>query len=309
MSSIEIYAELLNNIRAVTLVVSLQSESNQETNATLSADGQMVTISHESISASIRLPTQMTGGGTATLALPAAPAKDLTLRLQLQETAPGLLKLEDESSENIIPWSAPDLDLSVSLLCKNCNTKVLRSSAIREWRDLPSENWAEMMDFWHCHKPHDDRSSPPDQSDKGYSASNQLRATPSIGFIAPLYFVFTEQDCTNVVVSQSCSAISRFNLGEQKETFPSFMLNFLVKPPIHMPYINHQLQQQSLAIRSLFRQGSGLLDLLQLALSIWPPTLSSGLAEFDQCTCLFQSLGRTIRFVTPPILQLAMLEL
>jgi hypothetical protein len=211
MSSIRIYAELLNNIRAVTLVVSLQSESNHQTKASLSADGQSVSISHEGVSASIRLPTQMSGGGTATLAIPAAPSNNLTLRLQLQEKAPGLLKLEDESDENITPWSASDLGSTTLLKCKSCNINLAKPGALRDWRDLPSENWAEMMDFWHCHKPHDETSSLADQLGKGYSASNQLRAIPSIGFVAPLHVLLAEDDCDNVLVSQLVCLLDLFS--------------------------------------------------------------------------------------------------
>lgn len=206
MSSIEIYAELLNNIRAVTLVITLQTESNQETKALLSADGQTITVSHEDQSASIRLPTQMEGGGTATLTLPAAPSKSLTLRLQLEETAPGLLKPGEDSSENVAPWSATDLT-GLSISCRECGAGLLKDAAVREWRDLPNENWAEMMDFWHCHKPHDEEQHESHEEvakKKGYSSSDHFRSTPGLGFVALSYLLLAEGDCQKISVSQDC---------------------------------------------------------------------------------------------------------
>jgi hypothetical protein len=210
MSSIEIYAELLNNIRAVSLVITLQTESNQETKASISADGQTITVSHEGRSASIRLPTQMEGGGTATLTLPAAPSKTLTLRLQLEETAPGLLKPGEDSSENVAPWSATDLT-GLCISCRDCGVGLLRDDAVCEWRDLPNENWAEMMDFWHCHKPHDDDEHESHEEvarKKGYSSSDHFYSTPGLGFVALSYLLLAEGDCQNINVSEACPFFS-----------------------------------------------------------------------------------------------------
>jgi hypothetical protein len=198
MEPIELYAELLTNIRTVTLVASLKSKSNHETKAELSADGQSITITHEDHSASIRLPTQMSGGGTAALILPATPSKDLTLRLQLEEKAPGLLKFEN-GSENLVPW--PANALSDRIQCHNCSTEFLKDDAVKEWKDLPNENWAEMMDFWHCHKPEEhDHSHDDVAKSKGYSSSNKLEARPGVGLVGLSYILLEMSDCTNIKV-------------------------------------------------------------------------------------------------------------
>jgi hypothetical protein len=198
--NIEIYAELLYNIRAVSLVITLQTDSNKETKASISADGQTINVSHEGHSASIRLPTQMTGGGTATLALPAAPSKDLTLRLQLQEKEPGLLKLEDFNGGNEVPWSAKELR-GAEILCRSCQTAVLCRGTVNDWRDLPNENWAEMMDLWHCHKPHEEEDEKDGPDSKGYAAANQLSVNSGTGFVSLLYMLLSENDCQNIKVS------------------------------------------------------------------------------------------------------------
>jgi len=202
MSSIELYAELLLNIRTVTLFASLKSEHTKETKAELSADGETLTLTHEGESASIRLPTQISGGGSATLTLPASPAKELTFRLQLQEKSPGLLKFRDES-DNPVPWSATPLENVSRIACRDCGNELVKSGGVSMWKDLPNESWAEMMDFWHCHKPdehhlHDNEAG----KNKGYAASNRLRAVSGTGFVDLSYLLFAEQDCGGVNVRQ-----------------------------------------------------------------------------------------------------------
>jgi hypothetical protein len=209
MPKIELYAELLTYIRTVTIVASLQTETDDETRIELLSDNQTITISHHGVSASLRLPTRMIGGGTAAITLPPRPSKDLTLRLKVEETAPGFLSLE-HSDENIVPWPANALHDAKGLQCKECAASIVDVDQIHEWRDLPNENWAEMMDFWHCHKPHEheheglehDQGKKTAAVDgKGYSASNKLSAQPGIGYIGLSYFLLAEEDCRNVKVS------------------------------------------------------------------------------------------------------------
>ncbi|QDS68373.1 hypothetical protein FKW77_010740 [Venturia effusa] len=198
MAPIELYAELLTNIRTVSFVASLRSESNKETKAELSADGQTITINHDGDSATMRLPTQMTGGGSASLSLPARPSKDLTLRLSVEEKEAGFLKFVDGSAENVVPW--PANELSDGIECHICGAPLLQPGRIDEWRDLPNENWAEMMDFWHCHKPHEHGGHKHDDSSqsKGYSASSKFQAISRVGFVGLSYIILSMIDCHNI---------------------------------------------------------------------------------------------------------------
>ena len=205
MPKIELYAELLTHIRTVNLVASLKTATNEETRITLSSDNQTITISHDGISASLRLPTRMVGGGTAAITLPPRPSKHLTLRLKVEETEPGLLAFE-HSDENLVPWPATAMDDAKGVRCWRCGAGVVKfgENGVNEWRDLPSENWAEMMDFWHCHKPHEHgehENEDVDVDGKGYSASSKFQAKSGTGFVALSYFVFAEGDCENIKVS------------------------------------------------------------------------------------------------------------
>lgn len=227
MTSIHLYAELLLNIRTVSLFASLISEHNHETKATLSADGESITVSHEGESASIRLPTKISGGGSAALTLPAQPTKELTLRLQLEEKAPGLLKYSDfpdTSTENPAPWKAEDLNEDVEFECASCGHVSVPKAVVKTWKNLPSENWAEMMDFWHCHKPdeHEGHGHGADGSDeapsrKGYAASNRFVAEAGVGLVDTMYFLFAEENCTGVKVGLQLSLVSIISFIVQRK--------------------------------------------------------------------------------------------
>lgn len=207
MSRIHLYAELLTNIRTVTLVASLHTESNKETRIELEGDGDVIKITHEGITASLRLPTRMTGGGTAALTLPPRPVKDLSIRLKVEETEPGLLVLA-HADENIVPWNAGALDDASSLDCVRCGARFLtldgEGKKVKEWRDLPAEGWAEMMDFWHCHKPHEHEDAGKHDSaiaEKGYSAANsKLSVNEELGFAGLTYFVVAPESCEGLEV-------------------------------------------------------------------------------------------------------------
>ncbi|KAK7613335.1 ubiquitin-conjugating enzyme E2-binding protein [Phyllosticta paracitricarpa] len=199
-SILHLYAELLLHIRTVTLFASLRTAHTSETKAVLSADGETLTLTHEGHSASIRLPTQIAGGGSAALMLPQAPSKELTLRLQLKEKSPGLLRLR-QGAENVVPWDAQQLEKAESVKCAKCGAQLASTRVgVKSWLDLPNENWAEMMDFWHCHKPHEHNHGDHNHEghEKGYAASNRLIAKKGVGFVDLAYLLLAEEDCIGV---------------------------------------------------------------------------------------------------------------
>jgi ubiquitin-protein ligase E3 D len=212
-SSITLYAELLLHIRTVTVFASLHSLHTRATRATLSADGSRITVSHEGQSAGIRLPIAAQGGGDAALELPARPpSKDLTLRLQIEEKEGenflGGDKAE-ERKENVVPWDGAWLDArdGVEVGCKWCGGLVLRRGMVGRWRDLPDENWAEMMDFWHCHRPAVGREQREEEREglekKGYAAGNKLVAAKGAGFVDLGSLLLEEADCEGIEVSNT----------------------------------------------------------------------------------------------------------
>lgn len=209
-SSIILYAELLLHIRTVTLFASLRSFHTRETKAQLATDGFSITVTHEGESATIHLPIKVKGGGDAALSLPAQPpSKELTLRLQIEEKEGtdllGTLRSEQRNA-NLVPWDGASLNhiRAVEIRCKSCQGVIAPASKVGEWRDLPNENWAEMMDFWHCHKPDEhhlhDHNRHAIVGKKGYAAGNRLKAVDGVGFVDLATFLLKEQDCEGAEV-------------------------------------------------------------------------------------------------------------
>jgi hypothetical protein len=209
-TSITLYAELLLHIRTISLFASLRTHHNRETKAKLSSDGNCITVSHEGQSAMICMPFNVKGGGEAELTLPSQPqSKEITLRLQLEEKEDsdllGTLQSEERKT-NIVPWDGAFLDeqSGVELLCKRCDTVIVPTGKIGRWRDLPNENWAEMMDFWHCHKPDEhhlhDHTHEDTMGQKGYAAGNRLQAAGGVGFVDLTSFLLKAQDCEGAQV-------------------------------------------------------------------------------------------------------------
>jgi hypothetical protein len=204
-TSITLYAELLLHIRTVTLFASLRTNHSRQTDAKLSADGSYITVSHEGQSATIRLPINVKGPSEAVLELPSQPpTKELTLRLQLEEREGSdfLVALQQgDRQENIVPWDGASLSNAngVEVTCKSCESTIVPKDKVQHWRDLPNENWAEMMDFWHCHKPDEhhlhDHTHDNVVGQKGYAAGNRLQAVEGVGFVDLTSFLLSGQDC------------------------------------------------------------------------------------------------------------------
>ncbi len=118
-------------------------------------------------------------------------AESCTARLQLDSSA-----TRGEST----PWSASSMGPTTSISCKECDTTLLACNTIQQWKDLPSEGWEEMMDFWHCHRPHAGTSS-------HYSSlkSGRFQAKPGICLISMTQFIFSSKDISFDTVSTTIS--------------------------------------------------------------------------------------------------------
>jgi hypothetical protein len=197
-----LYAELLVNIRQISLAASLPSPSDISTQVALSADGRTVRLSHRGQVCQLTLPAKVALGGTL---LPVQDqqkgATGLSWRLPLDASSIPSLAHQPDSP----PWSAMDLRPNSEVACRQCNTVVVPGDAVKVWKDLPSENWAEMMEFWHCHKPdHGKDSGKADEntlSTRGYGASSAITAQKGVGFVDLTTLLFAESDCRNIMVS------------------------------------------------------------------------------------------------------------
>jgi hypothetical protein len=203
---IVLYAEALTHIRQLTLHASLQTEKNEDTKILLSSDKKIITALHDGESSSIYLPTQISG--TAHVTFPIEKRTEISTRLQIDDVSqPDSAKQDAGGVE--VPWSAASLQESASLSCNQCDACILPAARAISWKDLPSENWAELMDFWFCHKPHENGESSGDHAAqaKGFSTRSKLDASSGVGLVDVVSFLLYGEDCTNVEVSGDQSQI------------------------------------------------------------------------------------------------------
>jgi len=197
-SNISYYAELLLNIRTLTVAISLPSLSSSLTCLELTEDCKAIHLIHHCEERIIKLPAKVL---PVKLPIPDVPSSTLNVRLHINASEP-LMALAADQGDNTYPWTASSLHSSDALTCRICANVFVAAYTIHQWKDLPSENWAEMMDFWHCHKPEvPAKMCADDAADlKGYSASSHLSARSNTGFVDVCQFLFSQGDCSGLEV-------------------------------------------------------------------------------------------------------------
>ncbi|PYH41943.1 HECT-type E3 ubiquitin transferase [Aspergillus saccharolyticus JOP 1030-1] len=166
--------------------------------------------------------------------------RELSFRMQVDDDADKEKDIgrDEELVGGFVPWRAMDMGPSTRVRCRGCQGIVLDQpqSPAGEgeagkaaasggggwvWKDLPSGNWAEMMDFWHCHKPdpedghdhghHDHaaggRLEDPNATVKGYGAANQVVATLGTVLVDVATFLVAAEDCLKNIRCCNCNAL------------------------------------------------------------------------------------------------------
>ncbi|EFQ29394.1 hypothetical protein CGRA01v4_05155 [Colletotrichum graminicola] len=225
-----IYAELLANIRQLSVAVSLPSPAGSHTRGLITPDGATLQLQHAGAHTSFALPGRVQTRGAA---LPAPPQASRTIswRLPLAVDASATSPLTTRSPhDEPVPWTALDLAPGSAVACRACAAPLVPPGRAREWKDLPSENWAEMMDFWHCHKPTDHEHGQHDHlaTRRGYGANSSIAAQPGVGMVDLTSFLFSESDCTGLEFSSSPSR------GASSDTTSSAVLAGGPDPPPRM---------------------------------------------------------------------------
>lgn len=77
------------------------------------------------------------------------------------------------------------------LTCSNCNSDIIHSDQVKYIKELPSEIWSELMEFWHCHKPHDHANH--NKNSNNYSSSILKPMLSSIN-VGLYYFSINDKD-------------------------------------------------------------------------------------------------------------------
>lgn len=193
-----IYAELLTNIRQITVKASLPTPADQTTKAEIFDLGHKFRIEHGGVIRELALPAQAPIAG----ALPTSHkgSVDLTWRVPVRPQEAQKRHFVPENQP--LPWTAADIQDGSAISCRNCGSSIVEQGKVEAWKDLPSENWAEMMEFWHCHKPVDhDKPEDGALQQRGYGAATTITAQQGVGFVDMTSLLFSESDCQNLHVS------------------------------------------------------------------------------------------------------------
>ncbi|GFG06020.1 uncharacterized protein C1734.10c [Aspergillus udagawae] len=238
-TSLYLHAELLPNIRHITLYISLPANlgsQNIQPLITLSESRQAVSVSlpkpFDHVTDTIKLPARVNEASRRILATnkqgAAATAdngsrtgrREFSFRMQIDDSDASLPR-QDALIDDFVPWTAADMSPSTRLRCRGCENAVLDTPRCADsqtgpegtgpegWtrKDLPSGNWAEMMDFWHCHKPDPPEGhghgEDPNAQTKGYGAANQVVATAGTVLVDVATFLVSEADCRGLKKVQS----------------------------------------------------------------------------------------------------------
>lgn len=236
--SLYLHAEFLPNIRQTTLYISLPGTAAFDgihPDVQLSQSRKAVTVSlpppFQHVTETIKLPARVTDASRRALQTSIRPIQkssgepfEFSFRMPVDATDEALAP-RDELIDDFVPWTADKMSGSTRIRCRNCEQHFMGFSSTSEtandnsdettqawdWKDLPSGNWAEMMDFWHCHKPDPHEGDEKDEKDsalriedqtaqtKGYGADSQVVAIPGTVLVDVATFLLAELDCRGLV--------------------------------------------------------------------------------------------------------------
>ena len=198
MSSIFLYAELLFNIRQVTVLATLPFDCDARTRLWLGHDQRTLTLRHEDEEAIVVLPCSVVSD--ANLKIPLVATRELSFRLAVSDAASFLAQAK-QAADYYDPWPASKLTSETHVACGSCGNLLVNNITV--WKPLPSAGWADMMDFWHCHKPSAvDGDGDSAGSSKGYAAANALGPTRGTALVGVSHLVVSDVDCTGIKVGQ-----------------------------------------------------------------------------------------------------------
>ncbi|KAL1961794.1 hypothetical protein VTN77DRAFT_1044 [Rasamsonia byssochlamydoides] len=255
--SIYMHAELLANIRQLTLYVSLPNSppsSEHESTISLSESRRAVTVyfthgegnEKVEVAETLKLPARVSEASRRTLNFAghrvgvkddvdtaAGTRREFSFRLpEDQDEGVDMAPNNGLQDDDFVPWTAEDMSACTALHCRFCSRVVLGGTRTKiqttsedaasgwTWKDLPSGNWAEMMDFWHCHKPDPHEHEPEHEREqqetaedrtasiKGYGAASQVVATPGTILVDVASFLVAEVDCQGLKKSEVAAPTS-----------------------------------------------------------------------------------------------------
>ncbi|KAF8472049.1 ubiquitin-conjugating enzyme E2-binding protein [Kalaharituber pfeilii] len=206
-----LYAELLWNIRQVSIFVDLPTPANSTTHLEFAPDGASISLHHESNSSEhqtwdicLCLPEKVNLLPNIPPPSIAPGKKDWSKAYPLR---PSNIGATYKDNYNYVPWTALDLNSrKPEFCCASCQAEIVKPELVKKWQDLPSYNWAEMMDFWHCHKPHEQGDTEKDRAAKKRHAATHsgaaelggFSAQQGVGLVDLTFFLLNSKDVVGV---------------------------------------------------------------------------------------------------------------
>lgn len=245
MSTPLFHAELLSNIRSITASIHLPSPSNPSTKLTRLTPSQLQ-LCHDGETTTLNLPANVTVSAVTLFEKSRIVLGETELSYRLP-VAPESCSESRTTSENYVPWSAVSLSSStkeVSLRCKSCSSELVPGKTINTWKDLPSGNWADMMDFWHCHKP-EAESTQTNAGDRYTGLQGGYAAVNGTALVELTYFLVAEGNCGSAIerVEVIHPSVHRYSLssvccGAKRRSAATERSQWL-SVPIQLPKINY----------------------------------------------------------------------
>lgn len=204
-----IYAEFLPRLGRISVVIHLPTPSTHKTKVLAAGDALHLIVDHDGVSTRLRLPVKNRIAGEH---LPGeVPPGHNKISWRLLPT-PEETQAALHTAADSVPWSAAGLKPGRRIACQGCDEPIITEETIKAFKDLPSENWAEMMEFWHCHKPAggqatdaaantQSKASEDDLASRGYGANSIIAAQNSVGLVDLMTILFSRNDCNCLLVS------------------------------------------------------------------------------------------------------------
>ncbi|GAO46226.1 hypothetical protein G7K_0461-t1 [Saitoella complicata NRRL Y-17804] len=178
------FAELLPRLHAMTVTVILSRSASVAVSA---GSSNVLHVNHGDAHITIPLPDV-----PQELQTTCDTKQDGMLSLRLPVSS----KVAKTNTSDPIPWQSSSLK-SAQITCSGCSSTLLTNTEDLQWKDLPSEFWAEMMDCWVCHRggsDHEHDGQPVNPS------GEMFWAKPGAGFVGSTYFLISPKDLQNTKV-------------------------------------------------------------------------------------------------------------
>ena len=249
----KLYAEYLPNLRQINAFATLPSPSWKWTRAYKTLPNKIEVMhrvgpaNEDDLGVTMSLPYYLKEAYTAEydptsiFELPVAKgATHLSWRLDADRTSPFLDKVSMET------WSERVLKPGAQVACAKCSHPLTKG--VNQWKNLPSGGWADMMDLWHCHKPHVPHQSRKGAgSTKGYAAARILTPSEDCALVDGGSFYFARGQLLDLevrVLSFWLSLTSDYKMsdchdislrGHKEGGFVSTTFVFMAQSPIQLP--------------------------------------------------------------------------